>query len=152
MVFVLAALTDYWDGVIAREKGEITSFGRLMDPIADKMLTLSAFVAFAVMNLVPVWAVILILIRDVAITAFRLRLPREAVAVGARSSGKNKTILQIAYILAVLFYLVIRDTAYWNPAWADGVSRSVHWGMMVIVVMTLWSGAHYIYLNRANLR
>ncbi|MBI3252003.1 MAG: CDP-alcohol phosphatidyltransferase family protein [Candidatus Omnitrophica bacterium] len=148
LLFVLASLTDYWDGRIAREKNEVTSFGRFMDPLADKMLTLSAFAAFAVMRLVPWWAVGAVVARDLAVTVFRLGLPSQAAALGARSSGKNKTIFQVSFILIVLLYLVLAKTSFWRPEWTALARRGIEWGMMAVVFVTLWSGVRYLWMNR----
>lgn len=140
--FILASLTDYLDGRLAREKGQVTSWGKLMDPIADKMLTLSAFIAFAWLGLVPFWIVALIVLRDVFITAFRLRLP-PASDTSARQSGKNKTALQFAAIFGILLYLCARQTPYWNPAWEPRAHGMIYGAMLAVLAVTLWSGLRF---------
>lgn len=147
-VFLLASLTDYWDGRIARKRGLITSFGTLMDPIADKILTLSAFLAFVQMSILPAWMAVAIITRDFLITGLRLLMSEKSAAQGARSSGKHKTALQFATIVGVLIFLTIKETAYWNPNWTPTALRFIYWSMLLIVVVTLWSGVRYVVKNR----
>ncbi len=147
-IFLLASLTDYLDGYWARQKGEITSFGRLMDPIADKLLTQSAFIVFVLMGLVPVWMALIIITRDVWITGQRLLMPAESLVVGARKSGKYKTAFQLAVIIGILIYLVLREMPFWQ-ADRDTVARQIIViNMYLVVAITLWSGVLYIVKNK----
>src|SRR3989338_3555943 len=148
LTFVLASLTDYWDGKIARESGKESHFGKLMDPIADKILTLSAFIAFVQMGIIPAWMAVLIIVRDLLVTGWRLALPTEGNAQGARGSGKHKTALQFASILGVLIFLAVKETAFWNPEWTPGAYQSIYFGMCFIVGITLWSGIRYVAKNQ----
>jgi CDP-diacylglycerol--glycerol-3-phosphate 3-phosphatidyltransferase len=148
--FILASLTDYWDGRVAREKGQITHFGKLMDPIADKILTLSAFMAFVQMGIIPAWMVVVIVVRDLLITGLRLSLPAEGDAQAARTSGKHKTVYQLASILGVLIYIFIKETPLWNPAWTPRTLDFIYVSMLFIVAITLWSGIHYVIKNKEH--
>lgn len=141
--FLLASLTDYLDGRIARARGLVSGFGRLMDPIADKVLTLAAFVSFVQLDLIRGWMVVLIFSRDILITTMRLAMPAGAESVSARFSGKLKTILQFALITGVLIFLVVRETSFWNPGWNDEAKQVIEIGTLFIVAVTLWSGASY---------
>lgn len=145
-VFVLAMLTDYWDGALARSRGQISNFGRLMDPIADKVLVLSAFVAFVQMELVPAWMVVAIMFRDFLITGFRLLMP-PGKNVQAGQSGKHKTVLQFAAIIGVLLFLIVRETRYWTTAWDEEAVRVIYFSMLIVVIVTLWSGVRYAAKN-----
>ncbi len=142
-IFLTASATDYWDGRLARISNQVTPFGRLMDPIADKCLTVSAFVMFVQMSLVPAWTVVLIVVRDILITGMRLAMPSGGTERAAQPSGKHKTVLQLLFIVAVLAMLVARESAAWDPAWTPAVLRSIHVAMIAIVAITLWSGAEY---------
>lgn len=147
-VFVAASLTDYWDGKLARSSGQITVFGKFMDPIADKFLTLSAFIGFTQKGLILPWMVLLVVARDFLITGIRLTIPPKGNLHAARASGKNKTALQFVFIHLVLVFLVFRETLFWNPTWEAAVRVAIHGAMGLVVVVTLWSGANYLIKNR----
>lgn len=149
VVFLLATLTDYLDGWAARKMNLKTAFGALMDPIADKFLTLSAFLAFVQMNIVPAWMVALILTRDILITIARFSIP--PVSQGARKSGKQKTVLQFAAIVGVLGYLIVNEAGVLAIAANQRTLDIIYWMMFVIVVFTVWSGASYLYKNKEYL-
>jgi CDP-diacylglycerol--glycerol-3-phosphate 3-phosphatidyltransferase len=139
-VFVLAALTDYWDGVFARRMKEVSSFGKLMDPITDKMLTLSAFFSFWYLGVLPLWMVLVVVAREAAVTVARFFMPADSPGFAAQMSGKIKTVLQIVYIIAVLLYLVARQVPDWQASWNEQATVIARLGMLVIVVLTVWSG------------
>ncbi len=143
-VFLVASLTDYWDGYFARKGGKTTSFGKLMDPIADKVLTLSAFVSFMVLGLMPWWLVLLIVVREVFITGLRLAMPAHAPEIAAGPSGKQKTALQMAVILFTLFYLLAKECAFWRHEWDSPVLQGINVAMVLILALTLWSGWRYL--------
>ena len=153
-VFLGACTTDYWDGRIARSRGQITVFGKLMDPIADKLLTLTAFIAFTQKGIVPAWMVVLVVARDFLITGIRLAVPqKDSVAEGrdlhvARISGKNKTVLQFVFILFVLGYLILKETSLWGADWESGWLAVIRGAMAIVVAATLWSGARYLVKNK----
>src|ERR1044071_3154983 len=102
ILFSAAGLTDYFDGKIARRDKLITNFGILMDPLADKILTCSAFIAFVDRDLMPAWAVVIIVARELAITGLRLLAASKQVVLAAEKYGKHKTISQITAIVALL--------------------------------------------------
>ena len=140
-VFITAALTDYWDGVLARRMGEVSQFGKLMDPITDKMLTLSAFFSFWVLGILPLWMVLVVAAREVAVTGARFFMPQGSPGYAATTSGKQKTVLQIIFIIAVLLYLIARQYPDWQPAWNESAIVIARVGMILIVLVTVWSGA-----------
>ena len=119
-----------------------------MDPIADKLLTLSAFLAFVQMAIIPAWMAVAIITRDFLITGLRLLMPEKGDNQSARSSGKHKTVLQIAAIVGVLIFLTLKETSFWNPIWTQEALRFIYWGMLFIVAITLWSGVRYVAMNR----
>lgn len=152
VVFIVASLTDYLDGKLARSSGQITVFGKLMDPIADKFLTLSAFIGFTQKGLIAPWMVLLVVARDFLITGVRLVIPPKGELHAARRSGKNKTVLQFAFIYFVLGFLVFRETRFWEASWEPPVQSAIRTAMGVIVVVTLWSGGNYLIKNRELFR
>ena len=147
-LFLLASLTDYLDGEVARQKNAVTPFGKLMDPIADKVLTLSAFMGFVQLGIIPAWMVLLILTRDFLITGLRLIMPPGKEEIAARNSGKHKTAVQFAAILGILIFLTLYETSYWQRAWTAASLRFIYYGMGVVVIVTLWSGIRYLVLNK----
>jgi len=147
-IFLLATLTDYWDGHLARMRKEITSLGRLMDPIADKILTLSAFLAFVQMGIIPAWMAVAILTRDFLITGLRFLMLQKKDSPEARTSGKHKTVLQFAGIVGVLIFLTLKETPFWQPEWTAPARCFIYWTMFFIVAVTLWSGVRYLIRNK----
>lgn len=147
LVFMCAALTDYWDGRLARRYHLITPFGQLMDPIADKILVFGAFLAFVQLGVVPAWIVIVMLAREVLITGLRLVAANRGQVLPAQASGKHKTILQLISILAVLVLLILREVASCEPYVKPGF-LAVHVLLYVVLAWTLYSGAQFVAANR----
>jgi len=152
--FVAASLTDLFDGIIARRRNLITAFGKLMDPLADKVLICSAFIAFIELEWMPAWMVILIVARELAITGLRLLAASKNLVLSAERQGKNKTISQITTVIALL---ITHSHADWGivgqlfafeivgHAWAWWVAEISKW---VAVVLTALSGFLYLWKNR----
>jgi CDP-diacylglycerol---glycerol-3-phosphate 3-phosphatidyltransferase len=159
-VFALAALTDYWDGVIARRHGSITNFGRLMDPLADKVLICSAFICFAAQNqIVPAWIVVVIMAREFMVTGIRLIAANQGTVIAAGRWGKHKTIWQIVVIIVILIGEALRDD--YLPIFMPGpdlsanlvvFSRNFHfltfWLSTLVAVLTVVSGTVYFWQCR----
>lgn len=148
-LFSVASLTDYFDGKIARRDKLITNFGTLMDPLADKILICSAFIAFVGREKIAAWMVVVIVARELAITGLRLLAASRQVVLAAEGYGKHKTISQIVAIVSVL---VLVSYPEWG-AWADAVfgwwvPTFAEWSKWVAVVLTLISGALYMSRNR----
>ena len=154
VLFVAASLTDLFDGIIARRRNLLTDFGKLMDPLADKVLICSAFIAFIELDWMPAWMVILIVARELAITGLRLWAASKNLVLAAERQGKNKTISQITAIIALL---VTHSHADWgivgqlfafelaDQAWAWWVAEASKW---VAVALTALSGFLYLWKNR----
>src|SRR6266700_7750841 len=102
VLFSLAGLTDYYDGKIARRDKLITNFGTLLDPLVDKIMTCSAFIAFVGRGTVPAWMAVIIVARELAITGLRLLAATKNVVLAAEGYGKHKTISQIVAIITLL--------------------------------------------------
>ena len=144
ITFLAASLTDLFDGFIAKRKNQITDFGKLMDPIADKLLVLAAFLAFVEMELVPAWMVVVIIFREVAITGLRVFAITKGKIIPADHSGKHKTVSQIISIFAILLFLILRDAGI-NVA---GFQENIFALMLVTVLLTLISGIAYLIKNK----
>jgi CDP-diacylglycerol--glycerol-3-phosphate 3-phosphatidyltransferase len=150
LVFVLAAVTDWLDGVIARRHNLVTDFGKLMDPLVDKILTAAAFISLSAFHAIPPWAVILIISREFLITGLRSLAASKGVVLPAENLGKHKTSWQIATILYFLLLLAIRENANpsWLPwAWTAGQTVLVP----VTVILSVYSGISYLVKNRSLL-
>ena len=154
VLFVAASITDILDGTIARKRGLITDFGKLMDPLADKMLICSAFIAFIELEWMPAWMVIVIVARELAITGLRLLAASKNIVLAAEKQGKNKTITQVVAIIALL---VTNSYGDWGivgsffgftiagHAWAWWVAEISKWAA---VTLTATSGIYYLWKNR----
>jgi len=155
--FCLAGVTDFLDGRIARARNLITNFGILMDPLADKIMTCSAFIAFVESTHLhpgaPVkmaaWMVVIIVARELTITGLRLLAASKNIVLAAERYGKHKTISQIVAIIALL----VTDACQEWPAglknlfvaWAPGFAEVMLW---IAVVLTAMSGIIYLWRNR----
>ena len=149
LVFLLASLTDYLDGVIARKWNLITDFGKLMDPLADKVLTASAFICLIPYKALPAWAVIIIISREFLITGLRLLASSKGIILPAEKLGKHKTAWQMITIVFFLALLALRDLGLENSPiigllWSYGGAFLV----TVTVALTLFSGSAYLWKNR----
>ena len=102
IVFALASLTDFVDGYLARARGSITTFGKLMDPLADKLLIIAALLSLVSLNRLPAWIAMVIITRELAVTVLRMGATQAGIVMAASMFGKVKTCLQIAAILAVI--------------------------------------------------
>jgi CDP-diacylglycerol--glycerol-3-phosphate 3-phosphatidyltransferase len=132
LVFVLAIITDLYDGMIARRTGQVTEFGKMADPIADKALIGTALVGLSILELLPWWVTVVILSRELGITILRFWVIRHGVIAASRG-GKAKTVLQSVAIGAYILPLT-------------GVAASARWWVMAAaVVVTVLTGFDYVY-------
>jgi len=151
VVFAVAALTDLWDGRVARRRGLITDFGVLMDPIADKVLVLGAFVSFVQLGLVPAWMAVLIASREFLITGLRLFALGKGYALPAEAAGKNKTVSQMVAISLTLLYLIARECMVVRAdgaAWIRAGQQGIWWMVLLTVVLTMTSGISFLWKHR----
>lgn len=145
-MFVLASITDWADGFIARKYNMVTPFGTLMDPIADKCLTLTAFFVFACQGLFPLWAVVLIASREILVTVSRIHALTKGLVVAAEKSGKIKAAVQMTAIAFALLYRTVRaheqGAAFLNP-FDNYLRTGLFCFMMVAMLLTVSSGIEY---------
>ncbi len=146
ILFLLAMLTDYIDGSLARSWGEVTVMGQLLDPLADKILISSAFIMFVGLNdiLLPAWLVIIIVSREFAITGIRLLAAGKGIIIPAGRWGKHKTVSQVITVSAVLIYLCL----LYDPSF----DREYYRQLIIILAgittaFTFTSGFYYIIKN-----
>jgi CDP-diacylglycerol--glycerol-3-phosphate 3-phosphatidyltransferase len=152
VIFLVAGLTDFIDGEIARRYGVITNFGKLMDPLVDKIMVAAAFISLVPLKAVPAWAATTVVARDFLITGLRLMASAKGRILPAESLGKQKTSWQIITIIFFLALLSIAELRYanetstwWLRAWGEAGPVLV-W---VTVALTIYSGLGFTWRNRA---
>ena len=148
VMFVIAGLTDWLDGYVARKQGIVSNFGILMDALTDKILMLGLMIALVDIGQVHIFLVLLILGREFMITGMRLVAATKGVVVSAESSGKQKTVTQILAVGAFLLEAVFRkDFGSGIDMWTVQTAEILNWiGLTLFglcVFMTLYSGANY---------
>lgn len=132
-IFVIAGATDFIDGYIARSRNQVTDFGKFMDPLADKVLVISAMLWFVQEGRFPAWAAIIVITREFAVTALRLIAADGGVVIAAGYSGKIKTVCTMFGL--IIMFLPVPDAV-------------VTICTVVIIVTTIYSGAEYFIKNR----
>lgn len=152
VVFIVAALSDYFDGYIAKKKNMVTDFGKLMDPIADKILVLAAFSAFVQMQLIESWMFVIIIFREILITSLRLFALNKGIVLSSAKAGKQKTVSQIVVIFFIMGFIVFKEvrlTFYtWDPTVEKIFRQGIYFFMLMTVGFTLYSGLSYLWNNR----
>ena len=162
LTVIFAAITDYYDGKIARAMGIVSSFGKLMDPLADKLIVMAGFVGFMTISrpdnsgfILPAWYVIIILAREFFVTGLRQIALEQGIVVSADRLGKHKTGWQLGLLIGVCALLTIRYTlkifeiSQQHLAWFDAVFYwTLNFTIIVVFVLTVWSGIAYFYNNR----
>lgn len=162
-VFVLAAVSDLWDGWLARRRGQITDHGKLLDPLADKLLLAAALIPFYLLTSdrpelaglplyghVPLWVVLVLLGRELLVTGLRTVFARRGRVVQARKAGKYKAFVQNLFIGGMILWLALQSAAglmagggFWS-SWEDFHGWWVTVTLSGAVLLTLWSMALYL--------
>lgn len=140
-VFALAALTDFLDGHIARKNHIVTDFGKFVDPVADKLLVLSALIMLIQQGLMPAWVTVVILARELCVDGLRMVAVTHGQVIAAGKLGKIKTVSQIVLIL---WLMIARQPVM--RSWISGL------GTLWVLAITLWSGVDYFVRNGACLK
>jgi CDP-diacylglycerol--glycerol-3-phosphate 3-phosphatidyltransferase len=140
VIFVLAAITDALDGHLARTIYGCTDFGKLMDPLADKVLTAAAFIGFIELGIMPGWMVTLILSREFMVTGLRLLAADKGIVLAAGIWGKHKTVWQMVFISIALILGCFHCL--------EKCGVLLWWGGLFVTVLSVWSGWHYFDQNK----
>ena len=151
IVFVVASITDAFDGLYARKHNLITKFGTFFDPLADKLLVLSAFYGFMYIPIldteVKLWMIILISFRDVVVTLLRMIMEHKGITMVTSKASKMKTVLQISTIIFILTYLIMfsYNISYWQFVSEQSI---LYFCMILTTLVTFYTGLHYCYYNQ----
>ncbi len=152
LLFLIGGLTDYIDGAIARRYNLITDFGKLMDPLADKIMVCSAFILLTARSLVPPWIVVLIVGREFLVTGLRVLAGAKGVVLAAESLGKHKTFWQIITAVFFLAFLAggeLRGLTGEVPLWVEALREYGGASLLAVTaVLTVASGLAYFWRNR----
>lgn len=147
-IFIVASVTDWLDGYIARRYNLITDFGKLFDPLADKILISIAFIGLMLQGLVPFWIVVCIIAREFLITGLRTLASGKGIVLAAEQMGKNKTISQMITALVGLFILALQDAQYGLGA-VENIKLYALFPLLILtLVFTVYSGIMYYIKNR----
>jgi CDP-diacylglycerol--glycerol-3-phosphate 3-phosphatidyltransferase len=150
ILFVIGAFTDYFDGWYARRYHEVTKWGKFFDPLADKFLTTAAFIAFVALDIIPMWMVVIIIIRDFGTTFMRGYADSVNHSMKTSKSAKFKTFLQMTFISFILIFLLLKHLGIISVESADAVlfSSGVYFGMLGLTILTVWTAVEYIMVNK----
>ena len=143
LLFSAAAITDYLDGFLARKRGLVTTLGKIMDPVADKLLVSSAFIMLTSLGWVPAWMACIIIGRELAVNGLRNIIAEKGGDLSASNLGKYKTGFQIAAIIPLMFHYPFFGLN------VQVIGNLFLWGALVF---TIWSGADYFICSRSLLQ
>ncbi len=152
LIFVVAALTDAYDGYLARKTGVITGFGKFMDPLADKILVSTAFISFVALDYVQTWMVLVIILREFFVTGFRSLAAYKGVVILPSYWAKWKTGCQMTVITIMLVYINIKSTLVplgidWSILTSESIFRVFDVMIFITLLLTVGTGIDYLIKN-----
>ncbi len=152
-LFVLGSITDMLDGYLARRNGQMTKFGKFMDPVADKLLIALALISFVALKLAPTWAVMVIIAREILVMGLRTLVAYRGDMMESSFFSKVKTFSQMLYTSCVILFLCWRDTAAlagrpFSAARLDSLTYGLDALLLFALLLTVFSGLDYIIKNR----
>jgi CDP-diacylglycerol--glycerol-3-phosphate 3-phosphatidyltransferase len=154
-IFVTAMLTDIFDGYYARKYNLVTDYGRFLDPLADKVMVLSALISFAVMDVIPFWMVSLIIFRDVFVTGLRMAMSSKNKTMITSKIAKRKTLSQVLIIIFILFNIGLSSLSI---SWIGEIilfSKQydlIYYFTFLVTLFTVFTGLTYLYSNRSVIK
>lgn len=157
LLFFIASLTDWYDGYIARKFGSVSDWGKFLDPLADKILVLSMFIAFWLIGQIQFWMVVVIAMRDIIITVLRVYAIQQKKPIVTSTFAKWKTASQMIAIYLILLFLIFKEKAVMQteaPGWVSkldslAIAEKI---MYVVTFITATSGLQYMLENRSHLK
>ncbi|MCX7611455.1 MAG: CDP-diacylglycerol--glycerol-3-phosphate 3-phosphatidyltransferase [Ignavibacterium sp.] len=152
IVYLIAAITDWYDGWLARKFNYITAWGKFWDPLADKILTSTVFVGFVVVGILELWMVSLVILRDLIVTLLRLLADSRGIPFKTTYYAKWKTFLQMFFLYYLLVGYVLQHTNYFVINYGDYIRMMmnkdlIYFVMLIITLITVHSGISYIAVN-----
>jgi CDP-diacylglycerol--glycerol-3-phosphate 3-phosphatidyltransferase len=153
IIYIIAAITDWYDGWLARKFDYITTWGKFMDPLADKVLTSTAFFAFVEIGVLELWMVIIVVFRDILITGLRLFAEWQKKSFATSMMAKIKTTIQMIFIFYLLIVFTLRENSFLSSKFLDLFniltnSTAIYYTMFAITIFTFTTGVLYLYQNR----
>jgi len=155
VIFIVASITDAFDGHYARKFNQVTRHGKFLDPLADKILVSSAFISFAIMDLVPFWMVGLIIFRDLFVTGLRMAMESQGLTMITSKIAKAKTTTQISVIIFILLFLGVQIFHYgWLKEAIKFIAENgiIYYLALIATIFTVWTGFSYLYKNRNTIK
>ena len=159
VVFVMASITDYYDGKIARARNLVTNFGKLVDPVADKILVVAAFIMLMLLDdlHIPGWTVVVILGREFLITGARSLAAIDGIVIAANKYGKAKAVFQMVYICSFLAFVIIKDILQFIypeavPVYGAILRPFSMWAAVAVALYTVYTGYQFARLNWRSLK
>jgi len=156
-IYIIAALTDWYDGWLARKFNYITEWGKFWDPLADKILTSVVFIGFVIVNLLPLWMVILIIFRDLSVTLLRVYADSRGYSFRTTYYAKWKTMLQMIFLYYLLILYVAKNSAELYSRYQNIIdillnNDLIYFTMLLITIITVHSGISYLILNKSLIK
>ena len=155
IIFIVACVTDTYDGYYARKYNEVTPEGKFLDPLADKILVSSAFISFAYLNIIEFWMVALIIFRDLFVTGLRMVVEQKGLSMVTSYIAKAKTTIQYIIIIFTLIVLGLKGMQYvWVNAFLmfEQKLNLVYHLTLFITLFTVFTGLTYLYDNRNTIK
>ncbi|MFH1052698.1 MAG: CDP-diacylglycerol--glycerol-3-phosphate 3-phosphatidyltransferase [bacterium] len=158
ILYFFASASDFFDGWVARKYGEVSNFGKFLDPLADKILTTAAFIAFVLLGIVELWMVLIIVFRDFGTTLLRIYFDNKGKTFKTSLAAKWKTTLQMIFIAFILLLLLLKETVTFTEkvlgTTADKIetllfSDIIYFAMLLIVILSVWTGIEYFLPNNS---
>jgi CDP-diacylglycerol--glycerol-3-phosphate 3-phosphatidyltransferase len=152
LIFIVAALTDLYDGYLARKTGVITGFGKFMDPLADKILVSTAFISFVALGYVQTWMILVIILREFLVTGFRSLAAYRGVVILPSYLAKWKTGCQMTVIVMILVYINLKSTLLplgndWSIFTTDSIFTVFDVMIFITMFLTVVTGIDYLVKN-----
>jgi len=157
VVYLIAAITDWYDGWLARKFNYITEWGKFMDPLADKILTSAAFFAFASIGMIEYWMVWIVVLRDLFVTGFRIYAEYKKNTIRTSKSAKAKTFIQMLFIYYLLLISVVKTFPVFYKSNINAINllsdqSLIYYLMLFITVFTAYTALRYVIQNRALIK
>ena len=155
IIFIVASITDAYDGYLARKNNQVTEAGKFLDPLADKILVSSAFISFAVMGVVEYWMVALIIFRDLFVTGLRIAMSHKGFIMITSNIAKTKTGTQLGIIIFILIFLGLKALNLEPLKFILQLIIQYHFIYVITLIMTIFTvitGISYIRTNRGAIK